>query len=183
MAQIMLAIQLRHRKNEKKERIETLDGLKFDAGKSIRYHSHLRCAWRKTDHFSKAITLFSGTSTAFTALSSYHDVMIATSLITALFSCLDLVLGFSDKIRLYDDLYKNWSDYLVKLERIKPSCVSENDIIQMKEDRLKIERDEPDVMRIMERYSSAEECDARGLTKHKIWELSKCERWFCCLIG
>ncbi|MFT9428204.1 MAG: hypothetical protein ABF586_13685, partial [Sporolactobacillus sp.] len=102
----MLGIQPFHPTKRTIKLKNDIRNLNFDAGKSIRYHSHLRSYWQRLDHLNKVFTIFFGTSTAVSAFGSYQRLMLVTSLLTAAFGSLDLVMGFSDKIKIYDDLYK-----------------------------------------------------------------------------
>ena len=156
-----------------------LHGLKFDAGKSIRYHSHMRSRWTRLDHLNAITTVFFGTSVAVSTFAKWPNVMIVTGVITSLSSCSDLVLKFSEKTREYSELYKRWCDYLHDLEAIKTKDLTEEIIIEMKQARLRIERDEPDVSRVMERYSSAEEAVALGLDVDDAWKLSWFSKLWC----
>ncbi|WEQ58311.1 hypothetical protein [Novacetimonas hansenii] len=162
---------------------EQIHGLKFDAGKSIRYHSHLRSAWIRWDHWNKVFTLFLGTSVAGTAIVKYHQAEIITGMLTAFFSSLDIVLGFSDKSRLYDDLYKNWYDYLSELECIKCNALNEGVLIKFKQKRYNLERSEPGIMGWLERYSCYEEAIAQGLDVNDVWKLNFFQVFICKILG
>lgn len=163
--------------------LNQLDGLKFDAGKSIRYHNHLRTGWLRADHWNKVITLFLGTSVAVSTIAEKPLIQIITGLATALFSSMDIVIGFAEKARTYDDLYRRWHDYLIDLETIKENQVTSDTVILMKQKRLQIERDEPGVFRLMERFSSAEEADALGRQKWDIWNINRFGKIWCRLLG
>jgi len=155
--------------NESESIGDDIFGLKFDAGKSIRYHSHLRAMWRKADHFNKVFTLFSGTSVIVSLLSENKKVELAAAISTAALSAMDIVFGFSDKALVHDRFYKKWASYSADLEEREETLKT---LKEFKVKRLKLEREESDIIRFVERYSSFEEAMAQGAEIAPVWNVN-----------
>lgn len=141
----------------------------FDVSKSIRYHAYRRSFWEAFEYWSKALAVVSGTAVFVSVVGGSPLWTKVFAVAVALMGAADLVLGFGDKARLHDGLYRRFSRLAQDIaEGIKPTEIQ---ISQWRRQRLEIEMDEPGVMDWLERRCSAEECKARGCEMNSAWIL------------
>ena len=134
----------------------------FAIGKSLRYHAKRRSFFDFIHRGSQAVSALAG-SAAFVSLvggQSPELAKIAAALLAAV-SALNLVIGFSERARQYDGLYKRFSDLAVEIaECTQPT---EELVRKWKAARLRIEKDEPTPLSALNVICHNEEAEARGL--------------------
>jgi hypothetical protein len=147
--------------------------LDFVVSKSIRYHAYRRSFWDTFDNVSNILTVMSGTAVLVTLVGQYQMASTILAIVVALTSAANLVLGFSQKARNHDGLYRAFSRLAQDIaENEKPSSTM---ISAWRRRRLEIEMDEPFIVDLLERRCSAEEARARGCELRPAWKLTTCE--------
>ena len=149
--------------------------LDFSAAKSVRYHAYRRAFWKSLDHWSKILSVISGTAVVVTALGKNPEVAGWLAIVVAVTSSADVVFGFGDRANRHDALYRDWCRFQEKLaELVRPT---EEDIRAMQARRFRIEREEPTTLDWLERRCAAEECIARGCDVNPVWVLQPWQVW------
>lgn len=141
----------------------------FDVAKSIRYHAYRRSFWDTVDNGSKILTVISGTAVLISIIGSSHGFATGFAFVVAFASAMDVVLGFSNRARTHDGLYRAFSRLAQDIS--ENSSPTEANINQWRRRRLEIEMDEPGVIDWLERRCSAEEAVARGVEIRPEWRL------------
>lgn len=147
--------------------------LDFVVSKSIRYHAYRRSFWDTLNNFSKTLTIVSGTAVLVTLVGAYKIAATTMAIIVALTSATDLVLGFSEKARSHDGLYRAFS--LLAQDIAENENPDEQTISRWRRRRLEIEMDEPFIVDLLERRCSGEEARARGAELRPAWKLTNWE--------
>jgi hypothetical protein len=148
----------------------------FDVSKSIRYHAYRRSFWEAWDSAAKMLTIVSGTAVLISIIGDNTDLARWFAFTVAVVSAMDLVLGFSNRAKRHDGLYRGFS--LLAQGIAETNSPSEADIRQWRRRRLEIEMDEPGVLDWLERRCSAEEAVARGVEIRPEWKLPRWKVWF-----
>jgi len=147
----------------------------FDVAKSIRYHAYRRSFWDQAYNISKILTVISGAAVLVSIIGANNPVATAFAFAVAITSALDVVLGFSNRSRAHDGLYRAFSRLAQDIsENAAPTAT---DITDWHRRRLEIEMDEPGVIDWLERRCSAEEAAARGVTIRPEWQLRPWQIW------
>lgn len=156
---------------------DQLWSLDFDAGKSIRYHAYRRSFWQSLDHWSKVLSIVTGAAVVVAVFGQNTVWAKILALLVACTSAADVVLGFGDKANLHDGLYRDWCRLQQKIAALEARTPTNVDIAEMKARRLRIEREEPGHLDLLERRCCAEECIARGCDLRGVWQLTKWQVW------
>lgn len=159
---------------EKNIKLHELD---FVVSKSIRYHAQRRSFYDVLDRFSKFTSALTGASAFAVATKQLTDQYAWIALIPACYSLADLVLGFADKARVHNDLYRRFSrlaERIVAVERpITTAELANLNII-----RLRIEADEPTSMAVLNVICQNEEAEARGYDNEYTYRIGWLARIF-----
>lgn len=150
--------------------------LDFSFAKSIRYHAYRRSFWQALDHWSKILSVITGTAVVVTALGNYGSTSKVMAIGVALTSAADVIFGFGDRANRHDNLYRDWCRLQQRL--LEKTELSLGDIAKFKAKRLRIERDEPGVIDLLERRCAAEETIARGQEPRNSQKLTKFQTIF-----
>ncbi len=148
----------------------------FDVSKSIRYHAYRRSFWDRLDYSSKVLTIVSGTAVLISIMGSNNPVATGFAFLVAIASALDVVLGFSQRMKVHDALYRAFS--MLGQEIADSETLTEKDILKWRRRRLEIEMDEPGAIDWLERRCAAEEATARGCEVRREWALKPWQIWF-----
>ena len=147
----------------------------FVVAKSIRYHAYRRSFWNGLDVLSKMVTAISGTAVLVTLVGDNTVWSTGLAILVAVASATDLVLGFSKKARLHDDIYRSFSRLAQEIaENLLPT---EQLVVSWRRRRLEIEMDEPTTLDLLERRCCADEARARGSQVRPEWKLNRVERY------
>lgn len=149
--------------------------LDFDISKSLRYHAYRRSFWEQFDYWTKIVSAVSGTAVLVSALSAAPQYIAALSLVVAISSTADIVLGFGNRAKLHDKLYRDFALLGIRLEESVLPDEAELKFIRRR--RREIEMEEPTVIGWLERRCSAEECAARGKEVRESWKLKRWQIW------
>ena len=122
-----------------------------------------------------------GGSTAFLALMGDATLIakIAAAII-AVTAALDVVIGFSERARVHDDLYRRWSDLVAKMIRHGPP--SEEVLRDWMAERTLIEKEEPTPLSALNVICHNEEAEVRGYGEDMLWHIRRYQRAFCHLL-
>ena len=145
-------------------------GIDFDVAKSIRYHAYRRSFWQRIDRLSKIVTTISSAAVLFTIIKQDGESAKWLAFGVAVAGTADLILGFSEKARDHDGLYRSFA--LLAQDIALNTEPSKQEIAEWKRRRLAIEMDEPGVVDLLERRCAAEEATARGCEQNPAWRLS-----------
>lgn len=160
---------------------DELWSLDFDVGKSIRYHAYRRSFWSAFDHWSKILSIVTGAAVVVTAFEKNGAGLTQLfAIVVALSSAADVVLGFSDRANKHDQLYKDWCRLQSKIVALEAKTPTLPEVVELKNRRLRIERDEPGVIDLLERRCAAEEAVARGTPPEDfdpLWRLRPWQVW------
>ena len=144
--------------------------------KSRRYHS-------KMQHFNQSVNdIFSALNAvlgagAFMSLIGGNETLWAKILIgaVALFSAIDSVAGFGKKAALYGELSSKFTELAAKIEIW--TAIPEH--LQLaRAERLRIEKDEPPVKRLIDLVAQNEERRSRGYGPEQMVPLSMLQKLF-----
>src|ERR1700731_4642613 len=80
----------------------------FGVAKSMRYHAYRRSFWEVTDYWTKVITVVSGTAVLVSLLSQHPYLEMTFAFAVAIASAADVVLGFSERAKVHDSLYRHF---------------------------------------------------------------------------
>ncbi len=143
----------------------------FAVAKSLRYHAYRRSFWDKVYNYSKILTIISGAAVLVTIVGDRTVAATVLSVVVAITSAADVVLGFSQKARSHDGLYRSFSRLAQDISENENPV--EEAVYAWRRRRLEIEMDEPLIMDLLERRCSAEETKARGRKLPEAWKLTK----------
>ncbi|SIO61501.1 hypothetical protein SAMN05443247_08846 [Bradyrhizobium erythrophlei] len=145
----------------------------FAVEKSRRYHSKMQAFYEWCYNLTRAATTLTGTASFFVLLANGLGVAKYLTAVVALASSLDAVFRFNRKARIHEALARRFTDLSAKIATWAP--VSQN-LSRAKVERLKIERDEPPVRRIIDLQAHNEECRAQGTPETDLIPLSGWQR-------
>ena len=143
----------------------------FGVSKSMRYHSYRRWFWDSVDNGAKILTIVSGTAVLVSIIGSDTRVAVWCAFVVAFFSAADVVLGFSNRARTHDGLYRAFSG--LAQDVAENDTPTERDVSKWRRRRLEIEMEEPGVIDWLERRCAAEEAAARGVDIKPEWRLNR----------
>ena len=122
-----------------------------------------------------------GGSAAFIAL--IGDATLIAKIIAAIIAvtaALDVVIGFSERARVHDDLYRRWSDLEAKM--IRHGTPTEKVLRGWKADRTLIEKEEPTPLSALNVICHNEEAEVREYGEDKLHHVRWYQRAFCHLV-
>ena len=149
--------------------------LDFGISKSLRYHAYRRSFWEHWDYFAKITSAVSGTAVLVSALARWPEYIAGLSLVVALSSTADSVLGFGNRAKLHDKLYREFAMLGMRLE--ETALPGEAELKSIRRRRLEIEMEEPTTIGWLERRCAAEECAARGKEVRESYKLHRWQIW------
>ena len=132
----------------------TQNELRFDIDVSIRYHNRRRAFfnnWHKVTTFIGILGGSVGAVAFATAVGKWWnyglELGLGFALLVAIVNALDLTIGFSERARMHDALYKKFVVHDAKIEAAGET--SEEQIRQLQSERLLIEHDEPPIFNVL----------------------------------
>jgi hypothetical protein len=147
----------------------------FAVEKSRRYHSKMLAYYDWCYYLTRAAAALTGTASFFVVLAK--DLGIAKYLtgVVAIATALESVFRFNRKARVHDALCRRFTDLSAKIAAWEPIPAN---LKKVRAERLKIERDEPPVRRLIDLQSHNEECRALGRAENQLIPLSWLQRTF-----
>lgn len=146
----------------------------FAVSKSRRYHAMMAACYRTCHRVVVASSALTGTS-AFVALLS-NNPGIAKSLtgVVAVAATFDLVFAFSEQANKQDDMRRRFTELAAKIAEMPPT---QENLASVRAERLRIEADDSEEMRLIDLKAQNDECRARGVHPDDLVPLSKWQRW------
>lgn len=127
----------------------TLHRLFFGVRRSIRYHNRRRRFFDNLNRWKTWLSLVFGSAAMATLLANIGPTIpLIASILVAVVSASDLVIGSTARARLHTDLARRFID----LERKMVLCKdpTDEDVRTWQAERLTIEADEPPIMRVLD---------------------------------
>ena len=128
----------------------TQDELRFDVDVSIRYHNRRRAFFDNLHKVTTFIGILGGSAGAVSFVAAIGqwwnyglELGLGFALVVAFVNALDLTVGFSERARTHDALYKKFVSHDAKIETAGE--ISEEQTRQLQSQRLLIEHDEPPI--------------------------------------
>ena len=162
---------------------DELSILDFSVNRAIRYHAKLR-RFNGAVHRTLTVVILTAGTTAFADLlsavepTSDQAFALWATLVVALASIFEFVVGFAERARLHHDLYRRFSDLSAALA-CTPMTTDSRAICELKARRLAIEVDEPTPNNVLNVICHNEEVEARGLDSSNIRRIYWFQRLFC----
>lgn len=162
---------------------DDLSILDFSVNRAIRYHAKLRRFYGAVHRTLTVVILTAGTTAFADLLSTMEQTNGQTfafwaTMVVALASILEFVVGFAERARLHHDLYRRFSDLSAALA-CAPVTIDERVVCELKARRLAIEVDEPTPNNVLNVICHNEEVEARGLDSRNIRRIYWFQRLFC----
>jgi hypothetical protein len=145
----------------------------FAVEKSRRYHSKMQAFYEWCYNLTRVATALTGTASFFVLLANGLGVAKYLTAVVALASSLDAVFRFNRKARIHEALGRRFTDLSSKIAAWAPTP---QNLSRARVERLKIERDEPPVRRIIDLQAHNEECRAQGMSEADLIPLSGWQR-------
>ena len=124
------------------------EGLLNDVRRSVRYHDRREMFFARANRLATGASLMFGSGAMFTVKSEYPMIAVACGLAVVAVSTFNLVVGASDTARRHADLKRRFIDLEARMI-IGP--IDRDAIVRWQADRLRIEADEPPIMRNLDR--------------------------------
>ncbi|WP_316195803.1 MULTISPECIES: hypothetical protein [unclassified Bradyrhizobium] len=149
----------------------------FAVERSRRYHAKMQAFYDGCYNLTRVATALTGTASFFSLISGGAGTTIAKWLtgIVAAAATFDQVFRFNRKARAHEALARRFTELSSKLAGWEP--VPQN-LKRARTERLRIERDEPPVKRLIDLLAQNEEVRARGISKDHCVPLSRLQRTF-----
>lgn len=136
--------QVRNTSNAPASQESKIDGdfysLKFSVDKSIRYHGKRRRFFDAWHNIANALAALTGSSSFIAIYSGNNEIAKYCSAVVACATSLDLVMGFSSKAQLHNELQKKFS---ALLNEMILEDLTEDTLKKWNAERVSIEKDEP----------------------------------------
>ena len=153
--------------------------LLFDVRRSIRYHNRRRSFFDRWGIITNAISVIFGSATIYAIFqdNGLKSLAVFLAAIVTIFSTVDLVVGTNNKGRLHSDLARRFNE--LEREMTQAGCYDESTLRTFTTKRLKIESDEPPVLRVLDSICHNELMRAMGHEKGDLLEIG----WFQRLVS
>lgn len=141
--------------------------LDFAVHTAIRYHAKMRRFFGSIYRIITMLILVGGTAVFADLAASLGDsagrrVALVASAVVAFVGILEVTVGFSERARIHNDLYRRFSDLLVAIMRT-PANATESEIRDLRARHLQIGVDEPTPNNVLSVICHNEEVESRGL--------------------
>jgi len=154
----------------------SLHELRFGIGKSLRYHAKRRAFFEVLHRSTMAIVAVGGSAAFASALGNNPALAVWPAFVLTVLATLDAAIGYSQKAREHDELFKRFSDLSALLER-EPKPKLEF-IRELKVQRLLIEKDEPSEISTLNIICHNEQVEAMGYEKNYMRKVHVLQRLF-----
>lgn len=160
--------------NNREELLDRAHDLRFNIGRSIRYHKARQNFFDLLDKFTNFISILFGSSSVF-VLSQQNTVLaMYLGLSLAVISALALVFGFSTKARDHFDFAKQFTE---QERRLIKGPLSDELLNSVEDEIRSIESNEPNVLRTLNDLCWNDEAEAQGVPKEELIDVP----WHRCL--
>lgn len=153
---------------------EDRHSLMFDVRRSVRYHNRRRSFFDRWGLITNAMTIFFGSAIILTTLqdNGLKWLAIGSAVLIALFSTVDMVVGTAKAGRLHSDLSRRFNE--LEREMTQAGDYDETSLRLFTAKRLKIEADEPPILRVLDSICHNELMRAMGYEQSKMLKIG----WF-----
>lgn len=142
---------------------DEIERLKFSVNVSIRYQQKRRAFYEAWHRVTVAVAMVTS-SAAFATLASSSGTVPAIgmwlALLVAVLTAVDWVVGYSEKAKLHDQLYRQFTDLAADI--VGTLHPTPQILAQWQSRNLLIEADEPSQLRVLTRICHNEEAQAQG---------------------
>lgn len=163
--------------NESERLLDEWHCLHFAVRRSQRYHCRRRAFFDNLGHWLAFLTIIFGGSAIF-GVSGPDQVRILVAIagaLIAVFSAVDLVIGFSKSAQVHSDLER---DFIALEKQMTKEPPSEEALSRFKHIRLEIEEKEPETKRALDWLCRNETIRAMELDPKEMADLKWYHRWF-----
>jgi hypothetical protein len=151
-------------------------GLDFGVHKTMRYHQMRRGFLDNLHRAAMASAVVSATTAYSAVTGTWPQVSATISVVAAIMTMLDVVVGLNQLARTHESLYRRFSELAARMARVADP--TEEQVRRWRADRLMIEADERPPIESLNMICHNMEADARGLgTEHK-YRVSRLNRAF-----
>lgn len=162
--------------DKREELLDRKHDLKFNIGRSIRYHKARQNFFDLLDKFTNFISILFGSSSIFVLSQQNTDLAMYLGLLLAVISSLALVFGFSTKARDHFDFAKQFTE---QERRLIKEPLSDGLLNSVEDEIRAIESNEPNVLRTLNDLCWNEEAESQGIPKEDLIEVHWYRRLFC----
>lgn len=161
--------------NNSEELLDRAHDLKFNIGRSIRYHKARQHFFDLLDKFTNVISIVFGSGSVFALSQQNTNLAMWLGLTLTVLSALALVFGFAAKARDHFDFSKQ---YAVQERRLIKEPLTEYLLDSVADEIRAIESNEPNVLRALNDLCWNDEAEAQGLPKEELIKVNWCRRLF-----
>lgn len=156
--------------------------LRFDIGRSIRYHQRRRAFFERLDQLGNLLSLVFGSAAIYGLLGSQDGAGKGIALVAAaavtVFSSINLVFGSARRAWSHADFARQY----IAMEKAMLSPPSEALVAELTAQRLSIEAEEPPILVVLDCVCHNDQMRAQGYDKEDLVHISRLQRLFAQLI-
>ena len=141
----------------------------FGLSRLIRYNGKRQIFFQKLHRLTSFANALLASSAFVTILSGWSQLAVWLTAGVAVISTADSVIGFAERAKLYGDLRRRYFDLYSELLLTKPEVFNKD---KFREKRLRIDRDGPPAMRVLDVMCRNEEQIARGYKREETVHIS-----------
>lgn len=169
----MSSVEKTERPDDGEQIQDRLHALLFAVRRSIRYHNYRRRFFESLATLVQLVTVICGSATVFAVISGWGVAVYVAAMVTVL-SAINLVVSPTRKSILHADLAKRFIDLENAINGVVE--MDEQQLRDFTQQRLKIERDEPPVLRVLDSLCHNEEARAEGYGEEDFVRISAVQR-------
>lgn len=147
----------------------------FSVEKCRRYHAKMQAYYDWCYNLTRAATALTGTASFFTLLAGGTEIAKYLTGIVAAAASVDSVFRFNRKARVHEGLSRRFTELSARIAGWEP--VPQN-LKKARAERLRIEKDEPPVRRLIDLQAQNEETRARDIPEEHCVPLTGLQRKF-----
>lgn len=149
--------------------------ISFSVEKCRRYHALMQAHYDRCYNFVRVATALTGTSGFFSLVAGGTEIAKVLTGIVAAAATFDQVFRFNRKARMHEALARRFTELSAKMAAWEPVP---GNLKKARAERIRIERDEPPVKRLVDLLASNDEIRARGILDDYCVPLSRWQRRF-----
>jgi hypothetical protein len=147
----------------------------FAVERCRRYHAKMQSFYDWCYNLTRAATALTGTASFFVLLAKGTEIAKYLTAVVATAAALDSVFRFNSKARRHEVLARRFTDLSAKIANWEPTPIN---LRKARAERLRIEKDEPPVRRLIDLQAQNEESRSRDLAEKDMVPLTRCQRTF-----
>ncbi|WP_445219829.1 hypothetical protein ACKWRH_06710 [Bradyrhizobium sp. Pa8] len=147
----------------------------FAVERCRRYHAKMQSFYDWCYNLTRAATALTGTASFFVLLAQGTEIAKYLTAIVATAAALDSVFRFNRKARAHEALTRRFTDLSSKIAGWEPNP---NNLKKARTERLRIEKDEPPVRRLVDLQAQNEEARSRDVPSEHMVPLTWSQRTF-----